>query len=128
MTLGVTRRATRFLRELAARFRRKTRARYGLSLGRRGVPIPYAGTSLLAASQIGVRMRHSIAAEPFQINRDGKIAVTASVGIASLDGVHDSLERLRAAGRCGPLCRQTGGMQPRGGRRGLAGEPAGLLI
>jgi diguanylate cyclase (GGDEF)-like protein len=48
------------------------------------------------ACQIGERVRHSIAAEPFPINRDGKIAVTASVGIASPAGAHDSLERLLA--------------------------------
>ena len=46
--------------------------------------------------KFGERVRHSIASELFHINRDSKIPVTASVGIASLEGPHDTLERLLA--------------------------------
>jgi len=52
--------------------------------------------SLADACQIGERVRHSITSELFHINRDSKIRVTASVGIASLEGPHDSLEQLLA--------------------------------
>jgi two-component system cell cycle response regulator len=54
------------------------------------------GTSLADACQIGERVRHSIACELFHINRDSKITVTASVGIASLEGTQDTVERLLA--------------------------------
>jgi two-component system cell cycle response regulator len=85
------------LRELAARFRRNTRAvDTACRLGGEEFVILMPGTSLGDACQIGERVRHSIACELFHINRDSKIAVTASVGVASLEGAHDSLERLLA--------------------------------
>jgi two-component system cell cycle response regulator len=85
------------LRELAARFRRNTRAvDTACRLGGEEFVILMPATSLGDACQIGERVRHSIACELFRINRDSKIAVTASVGVASLEGAHDSLERLLA--------------------------------
>jgi two-component system, cell cycle response regulator len=85
------------LRELAARFRRNTRAvDTACRLGGEEFVILMPATSLGDACQIGERVRHSIACELFHINRHSKIAVTASVGVASLEGAHDSLERLLA--------------------------------
>ena len=85
------------LRELAARFRRNTRAvDTACRLGGEEFVILMPATSLGDACQIGERVRQSIACELFHINRDSKIAVTASVGVASLEGAHDSLERLLA--------------------------------
>jgi two-component system cell cycle response regulator len=85
------------LRELAARLRRNTRAiDTACRLGGEEFVILMPATGLADACQIGERVRHSIAAEVFHINRDSKIPVTASVGIASLEGPHDSLELLLA--------------------------------
>ena len=83
------------LRELAARLRRNTRAiDTACRLGGEEFVILMPATSLTDACQIGERVRHSIACEPFLINRDTKIPVTASVGIASLEGHYDTLQRL----------------------------------
>jgi two-component system cell cycle response regulator len=85
------------LRELAARIRRNTRAiDTACRLGGEEFVILMPATSLADACQIGERVRRSIAAELFHINRDSKIPVTASVGIASLEGPHDTLEQLLA--------------------------------
>ena len=35
-----------------------------------------------------------LASELFHINRDSKISVTASLGVASLEGPHDTFEQL----------------------------------
>jgi two-component system, cell cycle response regulator len=85
------------LRELAARFRRNTRAiDTACRLGGEEFVILMPTTGLADACQIGERVRQSIAAELFHINRDSKISVTASVGIASLEGPHDTFEQLLA--------------------------------
>ena len=85
------------LRELAARLRRNTRAiDTACRLGGEEFVILMPAAGLADACKIGERVRHSIAAEAFHINRDSKIPVTASVGIASLEGPHDSLEQLLA--------------------------------
>ena len=75
------------LRELAARFRSTTRAvdtacrlggeEFVILMPARTWPMPVRSASACASP---------IAAEPFPINRDSKVAVTASVGIASLEG------------------------------------------
>jgi two-component system, cell cycle response regulator len=85
------------LRELAARFRRNTRAiDTACRLGGEEFVILMPTTGLADACQIGERVRQSIASELFHINRDRKISVTASVGIASLEGPHDTFEQLLA--------------------------------
>jgi two-component system cell cycle response regulator len=88
---------TILLRELAARFRRKARAiDTACRLGGEEFVILMPATSLADACQIGERVRHSTTSALFHINPDSKIPVTASVGIASLEGPHDSLEQLLA--------------------------------
>ena len=85
------------LRELAARFRRNTRAiDTACRLGGEEFVVLMPATSLADAVQIGERVRLSIASELFYINRDSKIPVTASVGVASLEGSGDTLEALLA--------------------------------
>jgi len=85
------------LRELAARLRRNTRAiDTACRLGGEEFVILMPTTGLADACQIGERVRQSIASELFHINRDSKISVTASVGIASLEGPHDTFEQLLA--------------------------------
>jgi two-component system cell cycle response regulator len=83
------------LRELAARFRRNTRAiDAACRLGGEEFVILMPGTGSADACQIGERIRQSIASEPFHINRDTKIHVTASVGIATIEGGNKTLEWL----------------------------------
>jgi len=43
---------------------------------------------------VAERLRACIASEPFQANGDTRLKVTASVGIATLDGAHDSPQGL----------------------------------
>ena len=80
------------LRDFAARFRRNTRGidlacRYG---GEEFVII-MPDTELPRAYQVGERLRSCIAAEPFQVNADTQLRVTASVGVASLEHPDDTL-------------------------------------
>jgi two-component system cell cycle response regulator len=44
--------------------------------------------------QVGERLRSAIASEPIRANSATHLGVTASVGIATLDGQHDSAEGL----------------------------------
>ena len=83
------------LRELAARFRRNTRnIDLACRVGGEEFVIVMPDTGLERACQVGERLRSCIAAEPFQANGDTQLEVTASVGIATLDGPHDSAEGL----------------------------------
>jgi len=85
------------LRELAARLRRHTRGiDTACRLGGEEFVILLPTTSPGDACQIGEHVRQAVAGEPFAINRDQKIAVTASIGIASLEGGHDSAQALVA--------------------------------
>jgi two-component system, cell cycle response regulator len=83
------------LRELASRLRRNTR---NIDLACRiggeefVVVMPDVGPD--RASQAAERLRACIAGEPFQVDGERCLQVTASVGIATLDGVHDSAEGL----------------------------------
>jgi two-component system, cell cycle response regulator len=87
----------RVLRELAARLRRHTRSiDTACRLGGEEFVILLPTTSPGDACQIGEHLRQAVAGEPFAINRDQKIAVTASIGIASLEGGHDSAQALVA--------------------------------
>ena len=47
-------------------------------------------TDIALACQIGERIRDCIATEPFQIGGGQSIAVTASVGLATLHGPNDT--------------------------------------
>jgi two-component system cell cycle response regulator len=83
------------LRELAQRFRRNVRnidliARVG---GEEFV-IVMPDTGMERALQVGERLRSAIASEPMRANGTTQLLVTASVGIATLDGPHDSAEGL----------------------------------
>jgi two-component system cell cycle response regulator len=42
--------------------------------------------------QVGERLCHGVAVEPFQANADARLHVTASVGIATLERSDDSAE------------------------------------
>jgi two-component system cell cycle response regulator len=83
------------LRELAQRFRRNVRnidliARVG---GEEFV-IVMPDTGMERALQVGERLRSAIASEPMRASGATQLLVTASVGIATLDGPHDSAEGL----------------------------------
>jgi two-component system cell cycle response regulator len=83
------------LREFAARFRRNTR---GIDLacrvGGEEFIIIMPETEMEKALQVGERLRDCIASEPFQANASTRVCVTASVGIATLERLEDSLEAL----------------------------------
>jgi two-component system cell cycle response regulator len=83
------------LRELAARFRRNARAADTVCrLGGEEFVIVMPQTRLDEACRIAERLRDCIASEPFHINRDAAIHVTASVGIATLEGTNDTMQGL----------------------------------
>jgi two-component system, cell cycle response regulator len=74
------------LRELVARLRSNTRRiDTACRLGGEEFVILMPATNLADACQVGERVRQSVACEPFAINREQKVALTASVGIASID-------------------------------------------
>jgi two-component system cell cycle response regulator len=83
------------LRELASRFRRNTRnIDLACRIGGEEFVVVMPDTGLERACQVAERLRECIAGEPFQANRDTRLKVTASVGIATLDGPQDSPEGL----------------------------------
>ncbi len=83
------------LREFACRFRRNTRSiDLACRIGGEEFVIVMPDTPLERACQVGERLRACIAAEPFQAGYEARLEVTASVGIATLDGAQDSLEGL----------------------------------
>jgi two-component system cell cycle response regulator len=51
-------------------------------------------TGLDGACQVAERLRECIAALPFRTGSDSQLTVTASVGVATLDGDQQSLENL----------------------------------
>jgi two-component system cell cycle response regulator len=83
------------LREFANRFRRNIR---GIDLacrfGGEEFVIVMPDTELERACQVGERLRECIAGEPFNADGAMRLHVTASVGIATLDRSHGSLETL----------------------------------
>jgi len=83
------------LREFGARFRRNTR---GIDLacrfGGEEFVVIMPDTDLARALQVGERLRSCIAAEPFHLNSDTQLRVTASVGIATLESREDTPETL----------------------------------
>jgi two-component system cell cycle response regulator len=83
------------LREFAARVRRNTRAiDLACRLGGEEFVTLMPDTALEQACQIGERLRDCIAAEPFHAAPGAELRVTASVGIATLGGAHDTLQML----------------------------------
>jgi two-component system cell cycle response regulator len=85
----------RVLRELAARLRRNTRnIDLACRVGGEEFIIVMPDIGLERATQVGERLRACIAAEPFQPNSGTRLQVTTSVGVAALDGPHDSPDAL----------------------------------
>ena len=83
------------LRELASRLRRNTRnIDLACRIGGEEFVVVMPDVGADRASQAAERLRACIAGEPFQVDGERCLQVTASVGIATLDGVHDSAEGL----------------------------------
>jgi two-component system cell cycle response regulator len=83
------------LREFAARIRRNTRGiDLACRLGGEEFVIIMPDTELARAMQVGERLRSCIAAEPFQLNPTTSLDITASVGIATLEGRDDTAETI----------------------------------
>jgi two-component system, cell cycle response regulator len=81
------------LREFSARIRRNTRGiDLACRLGGEEFLIIMPETDIGRAYQVGERLRAMVASEPFQINPDLKIRVTASVGLATLESADDTPE------------------------------------
>jgi two-component system, cell cycle response regulator len=83
------------LREFAARFRRNTRGiDLACRMGGEEFVIIMPETDIGRAFQVGERLRACVAAEPFHINSETRLRVTASVGIATLERREDTPETL----------------------------------
>lgn len=83
------------LREFAARFRRNTRGiDLACRMGGEEFVIIMPETDIGRAFQVGERLRACVAAEPFQINSETRLRVTASVGLATLERREDTPEAL----------------------------------
>jgi two-component system cell cycle response regulator len=83
------------LREFATRVRRNTRGvDLACRIGGEEFVIIMPDTALERACQVGERLRECIAAEPFHADGNARLDLTASVGIATLDGSQDALEAL----------------------------------
>jgi two-component system cell cycle response regulator len=81
------------LREFAARFRRNTRGiDLACRMGGEEFVIIMPDTDIRRAYQVGERLRACVAAEPFHLNSRTQLRVTASVGIAALEGEADTAE------------------------------------
>jgi two-component system, cell cycle response regulator len=83
------------LREFAARFRRNTRGiDLACRMGGEEFVIIMPDTEITRAFQVAERLRACIAAEPFHINAETRIRVTASVGLATVERRGDTPESL----------------------------------
>jgi len=83
------------LREFATRLRRNTRGiDLACRLGGEEFVIIMPDTELSRAMQVAERVRACIAAEPFQVNQQGSLAVTASVGVSTLERRDDTPDSL----------------------------------
>lgn len=83
------------LREFATRLRRNTRGiDLACRLGGEEFVIIMPDTDLARALQVAERVRACIAAEKFQVNAESMLAVTASVGVATLERQEDTPETL----------------------------------
>lgn len=85
----------RVLREFAVRLRRNTRAvDLSCRIGGEEFVIVMPETGQERAFYVAERLRECIAAEPFDAGAGTPVRVTASVGIATLDGPQDTIEGL----------------------------------
>ena len=83
------------LREFSTRLRRNTRGiDLACRMGGEEFVIIMPDTDLARALQVAERLRSCIAAETFQVNADSTLAVTASVGVATLERQEDTPEAL----------------------------------
>ena len=83
------------LKEFSERFRRYTRGiDLACRLGGEEFLIIMPETDMGLARQVGERVRASMAAMPFRIGPDLEIPVTASVGLATLEGPDDTAEAI----------------------------------
>jgi two-component system, cell cycle response regulator len=83
------------LKEFSQRFQRCTRGiDLACRLGGEEFLIIMPDTDSSHAYQIGERIRDCVAAQPFEVKHDQKIAVTASVGLATLQGENDTPETM----------------------------------
>ncbi len=83
------------LREFSTRLRRNTRGiDLACRMGGEEFVIIMPDTDLARALQVAERVRACIAADKFQVNADSTLAVTASVGVATLERQEDTPESL----------------------------------
>ncbi|MDO9384284.1 MAG: PleD family two-component system response regulator [Hyphomicrobiaceae bacterium] len=83
------------LRECGARLRQNTRGvDLAARVGGEEFVIVMPDTDRLRAAVIGERLRASIAEQPFRVNDDITLRITASVGLGSLDEADDTPETL----------------------------------
>ncbi len=83
------------LKEFAARMRQNTRGiDLACRLGGEEFVVMMPDTDLAKAYMVGERLRQCIASMPFDLPNGAKISVTASVGVASLEGVDDTQDGL----------------------------------
>jgi len=83
------------LREFATRLRRNTRGiDLACRLGGEEFVIIMPDTALPRALQVAERLRSCIASEPFQVNAEIALRVTASVGVSTLERQEDTPETL----------------------------------
>jgi two-component system cell cycle response regulator len=83
------------LKEFSERFRRNTRGiDLACRLGGEEFVIIMPDADIHRACQIGERVRDCVAAVPFPIGSGKEISVTASVGLATLDGANDTSDAI----------------------------------
>jgi two-component system, cell cycle response regulator len=83
------------LREFSERFRRNTRGiDLSCRLGGEEFIIIMPDTDIGRAYQVGERLRECIASEPFRINSEMSLSITASVGLGTLERAEDTPEIL----------------------------------
>jgi len=83
------------LKEFSERFRRYTRGiDLACRLGGEEFLIIMPDTDINLACQVGERIRDCVATTPFQIGPEKAVSVTASVGLATLEGANDTSEAI----------------------------------
>lgn len=83
------------LREFSRRLQKNIRGiDLACRLGGEEFVVMMPETDLTKAYAVGERLRQCIASDPFHLEEDKQLTVTASVGIATLDGIDDTPEGL----------------------------------